>query len=196
MIRASSSARVLVIEIFWFIIVCVCGVVCVRVCACVCVCGVVCACDVRACLGVRACACPCVCRVRACVRECSCHVCAWVLVDACILPTPPLPQSDPEAKPIRVVSDIHALRVSLGFASGVPPSVAAASLAAPKPAAVPAMATPKLVTTRAVAGIPKPAVSPTARPVRSGKFGTGGMQTKLIAAQLATAAGVTTVICR
>ncbi len=34
-----------------------------------------------------------------------------------------------------------------------------------------------------------------AKPAKSGRFGTGGMQTKLVAAQLSTAAGVMTVIC-
>jgi hypothetical protein len=65
---------------------------------------------------------------------------------------------NPEAVPIRVVPDISALRVALGFTTGG------------------AEASSKV-------------------PIKSGKFGTGGMQTKLVAAQLATAAGVTTVIC-
>jgi glutamate 5-kinase len=69
-------------------------------------------------------------------------------------------QTDPTAQPIRVVTDIHALRVSLGFAAGTAGGVRSG------------------------------------KPCRSGKYGTGGMQTKLVAAQLATAAGVNTVICK
>jgi glutamate 5-kinase len=78
-----------------------------------------------------------------------------LLVSAAIFLRPA--QTNPSAVPIRIVPDISALRLQLGFAGG--------------------------------------AAEEGAKPVKSGKFGTGGMQTKLVAAQLATAAGVTTVIC-
>ena len=109
-------------------------------------------------------------------------------------------QTDPDAKPIRVVPDVHALRVQLGFAvptvmtvtpvrPSSPPASAATAAAAPAPAPAPGGSG---VNVKATGG----AGPSTTKPARSGKFGTGGMATKLVAAQLATAAGVTTVICR
>ena len=86
-------------------------------------------------------------------KSCQASAVTWVFPP----PSPATAQTNPDAVPIRVVPDISALRLQLGYSGG--------------------------------------ATEEGAKPVKSGKFGTGGMQTKLVAAQLATAAGVTTVIC-